>query len=92
MSTRFKVLFLSILFGGFGLSLLFADRGLLDLIKLQAAIDRTSKHIHRIEKENQELKRKVQVIENSFDDVREYLIRTRYGLAQENEIVFRFEE
>lgn len=92
MSLGFKVTFLSILVGGFGLSLLFAERGLLDLLKLQSAIDSTVAHIHIIESENEELKRKTQVIETSMEEVREYLIRSRYGLARENEIVFRFQK
>ena len=65
-----------------------ADRGILDLARLMGEIQDNDDHISELEQSNQNLRRKIDLLETGSEDVVEARIRAEYGLVKKNETLY----
>lgn len=66
----------------------FSRHGIVELRKLQVQIETAKSRIAQIENENRELKRQVDLLEESSEEITEIQVRTVLGLMKPDEIVY----
>lgn len=88
MSFRFFIttflIFFAISFG----ALVFSHRGLQDLVRLQGQMHKTQEHISRLEQENQELSRQIDLLQKNDQQIVEDRLRQDLGFIRKNEKLF----
>jgi cell division protein FtsB len=73
-------------------TLIFGENGLLRLLKLRSIREDVQAKINRIDKENKEIKRQINLVKKGKDlNLIEELAREQ-GLTQEDEIIFQYQD
>lgn len=70
------------------LGVVFSHHGFLDYLRLQKEIRATQDRITFVEKENQDLKRKVDLLEKPSPEFMENYLRGEVGFLKKNEILY----
>jgi len=74
----------------FTVTLIIGDNGLMRYLELKSIKDRLFTENVAIEKQNDDIKSEIKIIENEPDMIEE--LAREYGLTREDELIFKFEE
>lgn len=88
MSFRFLIVLFFVFSCGTLGALVFSHRGLQDLLRLQSQMRKTEDHSLRLEKENQELSRQIDLLHKNDRQVVEDRLRQDLGYIKKGERLF----